>query len=490
MKLTRNKPDVDPNNSETQVDAGKNVSKMKVKKEKPIKNRAKKTRHNMGPKRNLVGILIVSAIFIIISVMAFMAFTTIFETETYWVLNQDVPAQGLITPQMLAEVVVQAGGSPQNAIGMREVIMGGTFARIPLQAGDVLSPSNVNFGLQRGTGIPDEWVITTFNILADDAAGGVIQRGEYFDLIGVSTEYNWYPRLQPVEDMSFWFAGQWSGWNYMDFDGDGLPDRIEAYFPPSARYILTSVLALNVTATTTQIGEVHTDGVATFGVEMQYTIGLPPEVAAYFHAALATFDKVVMVRSPMTLLYETERDTEGLSRWFFFWDEIPVVDFTGHTDAMFAQVLRDGSGRPVNMRNCYLRLIDPMEMCEDPRVEGWEQWEDNEVRWSDVIIRERPSWLDAFMGLEEDFFEDNLVPMLTPDGRTLRDFDDNIIYQDVDSPHLQLFFMTEIGRQYYLRTENEITGNIDFTDEFGRVVHIQEVPRPYGDPDLEDDSND
>lgn len=269
------------------------------------------------PKKNLTGMIVFGIITIILSVVIFIGITSALETETFYVLNRDVQSQEMITPDMLTQQITSAGGSPQNAIGMGEVQRGGIYARIPLMRGDILSPSNVSRGDSVGVGIPDEWVITSFNINADHAAGGTIRRGEYFDILGINNE--------------------------------------------GARYIFINVLALDVSSTFNQN---TIDGQTTFGQEMRYIVGMPPEDAALLHASIRQFDEIRLVRSPAIIHYDT-RDSSGLMRLFRFSADLAVRDLFRGTDATFSEILRDANGRPVNARNCFNELIYPMSLCDN-----------------------------------------------------------------------------------------------------------------------------
>lgn len=115
------------------------------------------------------------------------------QTETYYVLNQDVPTRTQVSPEMLTPVVTSAGTAPKSAIGLDQVQTGQVYAQYPLHAGDILTTSNVG-GLQDiSVGIPDDWVVTNFSVNADDAVGGRIKRGTYFDIMVATPEKSFYP---------------------------------------------------------------------------------------------------------------------------------------------------------------------------------------------------------------------------------------------------------------------------------------------------------
>ena len=106
-------------------------------------------------------------------------------TTKYYVLNTDVPARTLITPDMLQEQVVSSGGEPQNAIDVADVISNQLYSKTTLAAGDILTPSNVGDLIPLRQGIPDDFVVTSFTADPNSSAGGNIKRGDYVDVFYV-----------------------------------------------------------------------------------------------------------------------------------------------------------------------------------------------------------------------------------------------------------------------------------------------------------------
>lgn len=150
--------------------------------------------------------LAIAVILILVFVGSLQLLRGIFQTETYYVLNQDVPARTEITMEMLEPVVTQAGTGPGGAPGMTQeernaeiaqvlssVQSNSVYSRYPLVSGDVLSPSNVGGLTDISQGVPDTWVVTSFGVNADNAVGGRIQRGFYFDMMVVAENGAYYP---------------------------------------------------------------------------------------------------------------------------------------------------------------------------------------------------------------------------------------------------------------------------------------------------------
>ena len=120
-------------------------------------------------------------------------FLNLIQTETYYILKEDVPSRAVVTPEMLTPVTVNKGGAPEAALGLEEVQSGSVFAAHPLLAGDILTLSNVGSREDISVGIPDEWVITNFSVGAVNAVAGRIQRGYYFDMLVTTEEGSFYP---------------------------------------------------------------------------------------------------------------------------------------------------------------------------------------------------------------------------------------------------------------------------------------------------------
>lgn len=117
----------------------------------------------------------------------------VYQTEDYYVLNQDVPTRTQILPEMLEPVTTSEGTAPQGALTPADVQNGAIFSRYPLRTGETVNASAVGGLDDIAVGIPDSWVVTSFPVPADNAVGGRIQRGVYFDMMVVDDDGTFYP---------------------------------------------------------------------------------------------------------------------------------------------------------------------------------------------------------------------------------------------------------------------------------------------------------
>lgn len=105
--------------------------------------------------------------------------------ESYWVLNQDVPARTPITVDLLTEVTTSAGTTPPSALSFGEISNEETYSLYSLKSGDVLTSSNTGPLLPLTEGLPSDFVVASFTANPSMAAGGNVQRGDYIDIIAL-----------------------------------------------------------------------------------------------------------------------------------------------------------------------------------------------------------------------------------------------------------------------------------------------------------------
>lgn len=132
-------------------------------------------------------------VFVFIGFLTFLK--SFYQTETYYVLNDTkgatIPARTVITPDMLSPLVIAKDTAPPNALDISQV--DGITTKYPLKPGDILTSSNAGGTNDIYNGVPDNWVITSFGVGADNAVGGRIHVGDYFDIMVAEDSGSFYP---------------------------------------------------------------------------------------------------------------------------------------------------------------------------------------------------------------------------------------------------------------------------------------------------------
>lgn len=259
----------------------------------------------------LAGIAFVA---VIIGVVVFSFVSSLLQKETYYILNQDVPARTQVTPEMLDPIAATQGTAPQAAVGLGDVQTGNVYTKFPLLAGDILTMSNVGSLEDISVGIPDEWVVTNFSVDADDAVGGRVQRGSYFDMLVTTENGSFYPFV-----------------NVLALD-------------------TTVDLSNASSADAADTAEAHS------GQTTQYVVGMSPENAGKLHDIVRTYTgDIKLVLSPRQNEYERPQ-LASYDGMFKFEGEViwPGESDAGErTDYTFTDVDRDEFGKPTEqIENC------------------------------------------------------------------------------------------------------------------------------------------
>lgn len=277
---------------------------MEDKKQKKVrKKNAPKVNYNPGGKgsrKNLILVGGAAALVIVISAIVFMTLTSLFSTESYYILNQNVKAKQLITPEMVETRETAEGTAPVHSLSMEEIQRGGVYSKYPLFAGDVVARSNS--GPLSGTplGIPDDWLLTSFTINSTDAVGGILGKGDYADLLGIDDE--------------------------------------------GTQYIFNNLLILEVKFLNEEYdGE---DGQTILGETMHYTVGLPAEHIGNLHSALDHYETIKMVKAPTEVNY-ADRNVSKLDKAFKYGPDTGNIDVIEGSDPTFTEIKRDEDGRPI-----------------------------------------------------------------------------------------------------------------------------------------------
>lgn len=258
------------------------------------------------PKRNLLVVVSSAVGIVVFAGIVWFALSQLLATESYYVLNQDIGSKTQVLDSMLTKVETAKGTAPKNAITQAQVSGGNIYTKIPLSAGDILTPSNTGLNIDNSTGIPDGWSVTTFSIPTVSAVNGSITKGQYFDIIGVSDS--------------------------------GI-----------AKYIASNVLALDVDSGISQ-AEVTNDSTQSTSDIIQITVGMPADKIALLHSALTKYQKIELALAPKSLSYET-RDNSYLDGNYNFDDITPGFDLYDGTDSTFSVVKRDENGKPIKENN-------------------------------------------------------------------------------------------------------------------------------------------
>lgn len=234
---------------------------------------------------------------------------SIYQTETYYVLKADVATRSQIVPEMLEPVTTSAGTAPKAALGIAEVQAGYMYSKYPLVKGDILTPSNVGGFEDISVGVPDEWVVTSFSVNADNAVGGRIRRGVYFDMMVATNDGAFYPFV-----------------NVLTLD--------------------TTVSLSNASsAQAADTEEAHA------GQTSQYVVGMPPDDAARLQQVMKRYGQdIKLVLSPR----QNEYNAPQLASYTgIFKYENDTKNMGVGTDYTFTPLKRDAFGRPIaQVDNC------------------------------------------------------------------------------------------------------------------------------------------
>lgn len=224
----------------------------------------------------------------------FAILNNITKQDTYYVLNTNLPSRTQITPQDLSPVSTSQNSAPQNAIGLSEVQQGTVYTKYPLQAGDVISASNAGSLDTINEGIPDNWVVTSFEPADNDPIVENLQRGDYFDIMATNMK---------KEDQRP--AG----------DNSSNLGQIKV-----GQYVFRNVMVLDNPATTTANDNNDSANGATSQTQNSTTafvVGMSPQNAAMLTILTKNFDtKIVM--SPRYNTYANPSELDDLYKTFDF----------------------------------------------------------------------------------------------------------------------------------------------------------------------------
>lgn len=256
---------------------------------------------NLRSNKFLIAILFIVAAVVFVGMLGLLK--NLYETETYYVLKEDVGTRSKISADMLQAVTTASGTGPKAAKTVADVQKGFLYSKYPLLKGDILTNSNVGPFQDISAGVPDEWVVTSFGVPADSAVGGRIRRGVYFDMMVAQQEASFYPFVNVL----------------------ALDTSISLNSASSANAANTSE--------------------AKNGQTSQYVVAMPPGDAARLQQIMAKYSgNIKLLLSPRQNEYAAPRliDYNGE----FKYEGTPKNMGKG-TDYTFSTVERDEFGRPV-----------------------------------------------------------------------------------------------------------------------------------------------
>lgn len=266
----------------------------------------------MNQKRGTYLFGIIAVVAVMVFVVMYFAFNSFLKKETYYVLNQDVTPKTVITEDMLDPISTSEGTAPPNAISLADVQNSTILTKYQLYAGDILTASAIGGVQDLTNGIPDNWVVTSITVPADDALSGLVKRGTYFDIMAIGT------------------------------DAEGRK---------AARYVFLNVLALDATVGAGSLNNADSinSSESYDGQTEQYFLGMRPEDAAKLHALKENGDKLKLVLSPNQNRYKKPDvlQYEGV----FTSPDAPIWAGASEggeiTDNNFPKLERDPSGKPL-----------------------------------------------------------------------------------------------------------------------------------------------
>lgn len=288
------------------------------------------------------GIAVIGAIVLVLGVVFFLLVALLrglFQTETYYVLSDEretYPSRTEITAEMLEPIVIAEGTAPPNAMPLEFIQANYVYTKYPLSPGDILTESNAGPIGSIQEGVPDDWVVTNFSVGADNAVGGRIHAGDYFDILVADSNGSFYPFI-----------------NVLALD-------------------TTVDLSRASSAAAAESAEAY-DGQTT-----QYVVAMSPEDAARLHTVVDRYSgNLRLVMSPRQNDYNAPNISDYDDIYTYSAGDGPIwpgqgTDDNGNsveiTDSNFREVERNAANEPIEQSQSATggNIRDP-EMVEIPR---------------------------------------------------------------------------------------------------------------------------
>lgn len=275
---------------------------------------------------------------LVIAYGVFAVINNLIKQETYYVLSHSMSARTQVTEGDLTAVTTSAGSAPANAIPLSEVQQGTIYTKYPLNQNDVLEASSAGPLDSLNEGIPDNWVITSFNIDATNAVSGILQRGDYFDMLVLGDK-------KASKDDS---GTAQSGTQASDIDTGNV----------AGRYVFRNVMLLDTPTSSQQTGGDSANGATaqTTSDTTDYVVGMSPKNVAILHSILSRWD-VRLVVSPKQTQYANPSNLDALYKSFDFDQEINDL----HKSGIIASDCVDSSTGNEQNKDCTDNTFTPQE---------------------------------------------------------------------------------------------------------------------------------
>lgn len=275
---------------------------------------------------------------LVIAYGVFAVLNNLMKQETYYVLSHSMSARTQVTEGDLTAVTTSKGSAPQNSIPLAEVQQGIIYTKYPLNQNDVLESSAAGPLDSLNEGIPDNWVITSFNVDAANAVSGILQRGDYFDMLVLGDK-------KATKDDS---GTAQSGTKATDIDTGEV----------AGKYVFRNVMLLDTPTSSQQSGGDSANGATaqTTSSTTDYVVGMSPRNAAILHSVLSKWD-VRLVVSPKQTQYANPANLDALYASFDFNEEINDK----HPNGILASDCVDSSTGEEQNKDCTDNTFTPQE---------------------------------------------------------------------------------------------------------------------------------
>ena len=236
---------------------------------------------------------------LVIGFGVFYVMNSLTKQDTYYVLQESIPSRTQITPDLLATISTSPDSIPPNALDVTDVQMGNVYSKYPLNAGDVVSESNSGPLDSVNEGVPDNWVVTSFDPGDSDPVVENLARGDYFDIMVVNMKK----------------SDATSGEEVAKDDRNQVLDNITI-----GQWLFRNVMVLDNPTATVSSDSADSENGATAQTQNSTTmflLGMSPRNATILAMAESQYD-LKLVISPQYNAYRNPSDLDALYTQFDF----------------------------------------------------------------------------------------------------------------------------------------------------------------------------